>query len=129
MCTGKEYLELVSLFVQAKPPKPRELRPCNQHELLLQLLCRRRELTKNQLADLLWNVTNGPKKKNLRRKAVRWNGRPAVGAHRYRSSVRVQGEDATILHFAARLGKITHRVAAQAGGSADAILPGLAGDP
>jgi len=68
MCTGKEYLELVSLFVQAKPPKPQELRPCNQHELLLQLLCRRRELTKNQLADLLWNVTNGPKKKTLRRR-------------------------------------------------------------
>ncbi|XP_016952686.1 uncharacterized protein LOC108026310 [Drosophila biarmipes] len=70
MCTGREYLELVSLFVQAKPPKAQEMRPCNQHELLMQLLCRRRELTKKQLADLLWNVTNGPKKKNSPRRRL-----------------------------------------------------------
>ncbi|XP_016969346.2 uncharacterized protein LOC108037310 [Drosophila rhopaloa] len=64
MCTRNQYLELVGLFVQAKPQKPRVLRPCHQHELLLQLICRRKELlTKSQLEDLIWNISNGPKKK------------------------------------------------------------------
>ncbi|XP_017119068.1 uncharacterized protein LOC108140651 [Drosophila elegans] len=64
MCTGNQYLELVSLFAQAKPQKPRVLRPCHQHELLLQLICRRKEqLTKSQLEDLIWNMSNGPKKR------------------------------------------------------------------
>ncbi|EDW41990.1 GM24267 [Drosophila sechellia] len=68
MCTGKEYLELASFFAQAKPPKPQELRPCNQHEILLQLICNRRQsLSKSQMADLLWNLTTGPKKKHKRR--------------------------------------------------------------
>nr|XP_016995372.2 uncharacterized protein LOC108056178 isoform X1 [Drosophila takahashii] len=75
MCTGKEYLELVSLFVQAKPPKSQELRPCHQHELLLQLLGRRKEpLTKGQLADLLWNVTSGPTKRKKSSKGRRQCG-------------------------------------------------------
>lgn len=63
-----EYLDLVSFFAHAKPPKPQEMRPCNQHEILLQLICNRRQsLSKAQMADLLWNMTSGPKKKLKRR--------------------------------------------------------------
>ncbi|EDV49073.2 uncharacterized protein LOC6552974 [Drosophila erecta] len=76
MCTGKEYLELVSFLAQAKPPKPQELRPCNQHEILLQLICHRKEpLSKSQLADLLWNMTTGPKRKFKRRQCGGMEGR------------------------------------------------------
>ncbi|EDW97394.2 uncharacterized protein LOC6537121 [Drosophila yakuba] len=75
MCTGKEYLELVSILAQAKPPRPQELRPCNQHEILLHLICHRKEpLTKSQLADLLWNMTSGPKRKFRRRQCGGMNG-------------------------------------------------------
>lgn len=67
MWSKKQYLDLVSLFLQAKPPKPHELRPCYQHELLLHAICRPKEpLTKDELTDLVWNMTNGPKKKSSR---------------------------------------------------------------
>ncbi|XP_017055065.1 uncharacterized protein LOC108097338 [Drosophila ficusphila] len=70
MSTRKNYLDLVALLVHARPPKPRELRPCHQHELLLQLICRRKEkLTNSQLEDLVWNITNGPKKKKTAKKS------------------------------------------------------------
>ncbi|XP_017031792.1 uncharacterized protein [Drosophila kikkawai] len=64
MWSEKQYLDMLSLFLQAKPPKPHELRPCYEHELLLHAICRPKEpLTKDEITDLVWNMANGPKKK------------------------------------------------------------------
>ncbi|XP_017083795.2 uncharacterized protein LOC108116419 [Drosophila eugracilis] len=79
MSTKQDCLELLSLLVHAKNPKPQELKPCNQHELLMQLISRRKEqLTKNQLADLLWNISNGPKKKTSRSKRRQCGGMDCI---------------------------------------------------
>ncbi|XP_020818345.1 uncharacterized protein LOC110191749 [Drosophila serrata] len=76
MWSKKQYLDMVSLFLQAKPPKPHELRPCYQQELLLHAICRPREpFTKDELTDIVWNMTNGPKKKTSKSRRRQSGGR------------------------------------------------------